>query len=83
MCDLSCLKGQNLMSVHCCAMLCIPVSGHHQLVVSILKAEDGAYRFVRNLGAEGAESGVLYRSTALQGGVAHNTAVCPLHMNCI
>ena len=43
------------MSVHCC----IPVSGHHQITVSILRAEDGAYKFVRNLGAEDAESGVL------------------------
>jgi hypothetical protein len=32
------------MSVHCCAMLCIPVSGHHQLAVSIPRAEDGAHR---------------------------------------
>jgi hypothetical protein len=48
------------MSVLCCAMLCIPVSGHHQLAVSILRAEVGAYRFVRNLGAEDAESGVLW-----------------------
>ena len=55
MCDLSCLKDQNVMSVHCC----IPVSGHHQITVSILRAEDGAYKFVRNLGAEDAESGVL------------------------
>jgi hypothetical protein len=59
MCDLSFLKGQNLMSVICCAMLCIPVSGHRQLAVSILRAEGGAYRFVRNLGAEDAESEVL------------------------
>jgi hypothetical protein len=59
MCDLSCLKGQNVMSVLCCAMLCIPVSGHNQLAVSILRAEGGAYRFVRNLGTEDAESGVL------------------------
>ena len=57
--ELTCRKGQNLMSVLCCAMLCIPVSGHHQLAVSILRAEDGAYRFVRNLCAEDAESGVL------------------------
>jgi hypothetical protein len=59
MCDLSCLKGQNLMSVQCCVMLCIPVNGHHQLALSIRRAEGGAYRFVRNFGAEDAESGVL------------------------
>jgi hypothetical protein len=52
--------GQNLMSVLFCAMLYLPVSDHHQLPVSILRAEGGAYRSVKNLGVEDAESEVLW-----------------------